>query len=243
MLVINTLSLSYGAGKKLGSAPMALHKVSLTIPRESVTFLVGPSGTGKTSVLRCIATLENNYQGAILLDGKKVKELTPQERARRIGMVFQAYNLFPHLTALQNCSLALIQTFGMEQKQAHEQSLKKLELLGIEHLTNRYPHQLSGGQQQRVALARALVLEPEILLLDEPTAALDPFNTANLQRIITSLKESGITIVISTHDTEFVKGIFERSYLFDNGSIAECIETRDYLIPSTKTAHFLGFSF
>jgi polar amino acid transport system ATP-binding protein len=193
--------------------------------------------------MRCIATLENNYQGSIILDEKKVKELNPQERARRIGMVFQAYNLFPHLTALYNCTLALTKTYGIDQKQASEKALKKLELLGIGHLAERYPHQLSGGQQQRVALARALALEPEILLLDEPTAALDPFNTANLQRIITDLKKSGITIIISTHDTEFVKGIFERSYLFDNGSVAEYIETRNNLTPTTKTAHFLGFSF
>ena len=239
MLTIEKVSLSYGTE----SASKALNGVSLMIPPKTITALVGPSGTGKTSMMRCIATLENNYSGTILLHGKNVKELAPHERAHKVGMVFQAYNLFPHLTALQNCTLSLIHTMGMTDTEAEKITTQKLELLGIEHLAHRFPHQLSGGQQQRVALARALVLEPEILLLDEPTAALDPFNTANLQRVIVALKERGITIVISTHDTEFVKGIFERSYLFDNGAVAEHIEAKNKLTPGTKTADFLGFSF
>src|SRR5271156_2526260 len=180
MLKIKDLSLV----KK--GAPI-LSRIHCEIPSKKITLLLGESGSGKSSLLRCIAQLESNYEGEISYQGQLIKNLSPWERGRLIGFVSQNYALFPHMDALGNCTQPLIKNLGVSKKEALERAMEKFFSLGIEKLGSAYPHELSGGQQQRVAIARAAVLSPLLLILDEPTSALDPENTNRLIEILLRL--------------------------------------------------------
>lgn len=209
MLQANRLSLI----KTRSQQPlMILNDINLEILPGGITLLLGKSGSGKTSLLRCFAGLEQHYTGEISVDERAPKK-------GEIGFVQQAYGLFPHLTVLKNCMQPLQVVQNLDRKIAKEKAYLLLRSLGIEELAGCFPSQLSGGQQQRVAIARALVLNPPYLLLDEPTSALDSYNTALLVEIIAQLKESGIGIAISTQDSALSEKPFDRVIWMEEGRI------------------------
>ena len=222
---IRRLSKSYGQVE-------VLHGIDLEIARGAITCLIGPSGSGKSTLLRCIAFLEEATSGAILIDGQplgfedrpggKRVRLPPQRiRAVRagIGMVFQQFNLWPHMTALGNVTEALVTVRRLPRKEADERGMAQLRRVGLEARAGHYPSELSGGQQQRVAIARALALEPEILLFDEPTASLDPELTGEVLNVMRDLGDEGMTMVVVTHEIGFAASVGERIAFLDHGRV------------------------
>lgn len=216
MVIAHNLSLRYSRRESL-----ILDNISVTFFAGRITLLLGKSGAGKTTLLRCIAGLEKAAQGTITIDRKKLSQLTPAQRAGQVGIVFQQYNLFPHLTVEENCMQPLMVIHGILEDHARTQAHDYLKLVDMEGFAHRYPAQLSGGQQQRVALARALCLEPQVLLLDEPTSALDPTNTQSLVLLLQRLAAEGLAIVISSHDMEFVRSILDQAYLIEKGKLVD----------------------
>lgn len=197
-----------------------LSEISCTIPSERVTLFLGKSGAGKSSLLRCIAQLETDYSGDILFADKSIEKMRADERAKKIGFISQAYSLFPHLSALENC-LQPIQVVN-KQKKCLEKAIKLLFSLGIDGaLINSLPQELSGGQKQRVAIARAMMLDPDFLLLDEPTSALDPENCASLVELLKNLQKQGKGMAISTQDMLFATAMLDRAYFMEEGKIVE----------------------
>ena len=218
-----------------------LKTISCTLPKERITLLLGKSGAGKTTLLRCIAGLEKTYTGLISVDSQNILGLSPTQRIDLIGFVAQQYNLFPHLTVLQNCTQPLMLVKKIAQKAAQEKVIELLTQLGMEAYLNTYPAQLSGGQQQRVALARALVLEPKVLLLDEPTSALDPENSAQLAVLLRQLCTTGTTVVVSSQDMSFTRLIMDRICLVEQGTIAEQFDSKnESLDTQSKIGAFLA---
>ncbi len=169
--------------------------------------------------LECITQLKRSYTGSITFNQTELKTLSCQQKAQTIGLVFQHYNLFPHLTALENCMQSLVVTKKLTKAQAYEKALSMLTYFGIQSHKDKYPTQLSGGQQQRVALARALVLEPQILCMDEPTSALDPENSALLTELLKTLSTQGITVLFSSQDMDFVKNAAQEIALLQDGTL------------------------
>jgi ABC-type polar amino acid transport system ATPase subunit len=198
-----------------------LDNVSVTVPKGRITTFVGKSGAGKTSLLKCLAHLYHHYSGDILYQDTSITTLTPQQHARTVGFVFQQLNLFPHLTVLQNCTQPQVMALKTPLPKAQEKSLTWLDALGLAEHKDAYPHQLSGGQQQRVAIARALALEPQVLLFDEPSSALDPQNTRDLATLLKDLNKTGITIGLCSHDVTFIKEMLDSVYLIDNGTVID----------------------
>jgi polar amino acid transport system ATP-binding protein len=188
-------------GKKI------LKQLSFEIPQGRLAAFIGKSGAGKTSLLKCIGGLYP-HEGTFICEGKK-------------GFVFQQYHLFPHMTALENCLHPLSKVMKQPHALAHKKALAMLGIFGMQEHQAAYPSQLSGGQQQRIALARALCLDPQILLFDEPTAALDPENKQLFLEILKKLKKEGVTILISTHDQSLLKGILDKVYFMEEGAIVE----------------------
>lgn len=178
--------------------------LSFEIPRGTITCITGKSGVGKSTLLECIAQIRTHYTGSISFDGKDLKKLTGPERAAVIGLVFQQFNLFPHLTVLENCMQPLVATRKMNKNEAQDRALLILKNLGMADYEDAYPIRLSGGQQQRVAIARALVLQPQVLCLDEPTSALDEQNMQSLIMLLKEISSTGTTILCTTHDRAFV---------------------------------------
>lgn len=203
-----------------------LKNITLELLPGTTTLLLGKSGAGKTTLLRAIAGLDIPYAGQITTGNQT------------IGYIFQQFNLFPHLTALQNCIDPLI-IRGISYIDAQEIALRVLTQVSMSDYKDYFPRQLSGGQQQRIAIARALCIDSSILLLDEPTASLDPENTALLAHILKQLAAQGQTILLSTQDTLFARTMFERSYLIDEGKIVEYC-TQDNLSLCIQTRLFLG---
>ena len=206
-----------------GKTPV-LDGVSLELNRGEVIVLIGPSGCGKSTLLRCINGLEAIQGGEICLEGKAIdynkKDLTGLRQ--KIGMVFQSYELFPHMTILENIILAPTKVAGVNKESAKKEAMELLEKVGLAHKAKAYPRELSGGQKQRVAIARALANDPKVLLCDEATSALDPQTTASILELLQSLnKKLGITIVVITHEMAVVKQICDRVAVMENGNVVE----------------------
>ncbi len=232
------ISLRY---KNKNSSLLALDEVSFELREGRITTFMGQSGAGKTTLLKCIANLHPHYEGLITCNGEDLKALSPIERATTVGFVLQQFHLFPHLTALDNCTLALIEVQGMAEQEAKAKASELLKLLGLEPFMNAFPSQLSGGQQQRVAIARALALSPKVLLLDEPTSSLDPESKKSLETLLLELNAKGITIALSSHDMPFIRKIMDYIYFMENGAIVEAWDQKcEAPVSKPKIQQFLS---
>lgn len=212
MLTIKNLSL------KKGSKPI-LKNISICFPQGEISLLMGKSGAGKSSLMRCMAQLETAYEGQVLFNEESIQSLSASKRAETLSYIAQSYALFPHLTALENCSQPLQVVTKMQSSEARQKALIAMISLGMAEYSSAYPCELSGGQQQRIAIARALTLDSQILLLDEPSSALDPDNTAELARILKGLASQGKTIVISTQDMPFADLLQTTKYYLEKGEL------------------------
>jgi general L-amino acid transport system ATP-binding protein len=200
-----------------------LRGISLTVKRQEVIVICGPSGSGKSTFIRTINRLEEHQRGDIIVDGIELThDIRNIEAIRReVGMVFQQFNLFPHLTVLQNVTLAPMWARKWPKVEAEESAMQLLERVGIPEQAHKYPAQLSGGQQQRVAIARALAMQPKIMLFDEPTSALDPEMIKEVLDVMRELAHSGMTMIVVTHEMGFAKEVAKRIVFFDEGDIVE----------------------
>ena len=210
-----------GVSKSFGRV-RALTDVSLTVKRAEVVVIIGPSGSGKSTLLRCINHLEAVDKGRIIVDGIPLTDAENINRVRaEVGMVFQLFNLFPHLTALENITLAQRIIRKRSREEAEQKAHELLERVGIPEKADVYPVQLSGGQQQRVAIARAMAMDPKIMLFDEPTSALDPEMIKEVLDVMLDLASEGMTMVVVSHEMGFVRAAADRIFLMDEGSIVE----------------------
>ncbi|WP_425033622.1 amino acid ABC transporter ATP-binding protein [Pelagibacterium sp.] len=200
-----------------------LRDIDLKVMRGERIVIAGPSGSGKSTLIRCVNRLEEHQQGDIIVDGIELtNDLKRIDEVRReVGMVFQHFNLFPHLTVLQNLTLAPIWVRGTPKAEAEAQAMKYLERVKIPEQANKFPGQLSGGQQQRVAIARSLCMNPKIMLFDEPTSALDPEMIKEVLEVMVQLAEDGMTIVCVTHEMGFARQVANRVIFMDQGQIIE----------------------
>lgn len=200
-----------------------LKGITTSIKEREVVVIIGPSGSGKSTWIRTINRLEEHQKGQIIVDGTELNDNIKNIKNIRaeVGMVFQQFNLFPHLTALENIILAPRRVRKWDRKKAEEVAMQQLEKVKIPEQANKYPSQLSGGQQQRVAIARSLAMRPKIMLFDEPTSALDPEMIKEVLDVMVDLAESGMTIVAVTHEMGFARGVANRVIFFDDGVIVE----------------------
>lgn len=200
-----------------------LRGVSMNVNRGEVVVVMGPSGSGKSTFIRTFNALEEYQQGKITIDGIELShDLRNIETIRReVGMVFQQFNLFPHLSVLQNVMLAPVWVRRWPKKKAEEVAMQLLERVGILEQAQKYPGQLSGGQQQRVAIARSLAMQPKIMLFDEPTSALDPEMVREVLDVMRNLAQTGITMVVVTHEVGFAREVADRIVLMDGGVLVE----------------------
>ncbi|MDA9680758.1 amino acid ABC transporter ATP-binding protein [bacterium] len=201
----------------------ALKGISMDVAEGEVLVIAGPSGSGKSTFIRCINRLEQHQDGQIFVDGIELtNDLKNIEAIRsEVGMVFQSFNLFPHLTVMQNITLAPIWVRKKSKTEAEEKAMELLVRVGIPEQADKFPGQLSGGQQQRVAIARALAMEPKIMLFDEPTSALDPEMIKEVLDVMKELAKSGMTMIVVTHEMGFAKEVADRVMLFDDGQLVE----------------------
>jgi len=207
-----------------------LNDVNLHIPQGKVVVVCGPSGSGKSTLIRTINRLEPIDGGRLIVDGMDPSDSkTDIHRLRaEIGFVFQQFNLYPHLTALRNITLAPIKIRGLDKKEAHDQAMALLERVGLAEKHSSYPSHLSGGQQQRVAIARALAMKPRIMLFDEPTSALDPEMIGEVLTVMRDLAQTGMTMVVVTHEMGFAGEVSDRIVFIDNGVILEEAEPSEF---------------
>jgi len=201
----------------------ALKGISMDVAEGEVLVIAGPSRSGKSTFIRCINRLEQHQESQIIVDGIELtNDLKNIEAIRsEVGMVFQSFNLFPHLTVMQNITLAQIWVRKKNRSEAEEKAMELLERVGIPEQAQKFPGQLSGGQQQRVAIARALAMEPKIMLFDEPTSALDPEMIKEVLDVMKELANSGMTMIVVTHEMGFAKEVADRVMLFDDGMLVE----------------------
>ena len=199
----------------------AVDNVSLTVKKGESVFIVGPSGSGKSTFLRCLNMLEVPTSGEILFHGKSVTVRKINRYRGKVGMVFQHFNLFPHLTILDNITLAPVKTGLLSGKEAKQEALELLARIGLADKAKAYPMQLSGGQKQRVAIVRACAMHPEVLLFDEPTSALDPEMVGEVQMLMKDLAGEGMTMLVVTHEIGFAAEVADRMVFMDNGAIVE----------------------
>jgi polar amino acid transport system ATP-binding protein len=202
---------------------VVLRHVDLDVGEHNVVCLIGASGSGKSTLLRCINLLEPVDEGTISVDGETITngQVDVNEVRRKIGIVFQAFNLFPHMTVLQNVTLAPRKSLGLPKKQAVGRARELLKRIGLEEKADEYPDRLSGGQQQRVAIARALAMQPKLMLLDEITSALDPQLIAEVLNLVRELAEFGMTMIIATHEMGFARDVADKVCFLDAGVILE----------------------
>ena len=201
----------------------ALRDIDLTVERRERIVICGPSGSGKSTLIRCINRLEEHQEGTVVVDGVALTHNLKNIDAvrREVGMVFQQFNLFPHLTVLENCTLAPIWVRKMPKAEAQQLGMQYLERVKIPEQAMKYPGQLSGGQQQRVAIARSLCMKPNIMLFDEPTSALDPEMIKEVLEVMVDLAESGMTMLVVTHEMGFAEQVANRVIFMDAGQIVE----------------------
>jgi polar amino acid transport system ATP-binding protein len=221
-----------------------LDEISLEIQEGEVMTFIGASGSGKTTLLRCVNLLETIDSGRILLDGEAITDVgtDPNPVRRRVGMVFQNFNLFPHMSVSRNVTLALTEVLGKKSDEANEVAHALLARFGLSEKIDRFPDQLSGGQQQRVAIARAMALNPEVLLLDEVTSALDPELVGEVLDVVRELKGSGITMLFATHEMSFAREISDRVCFLETGRLVE-VGTPDQIFfapVNIRTQQFLS---
>ena len=207
-----------------------LKDINLTVSPKQKIVVCGPSGSGKSTLIRCINRLEEHQKGKIVVDGIELSENTKNiEQVRaEVGMVFQQFNLFPHLSIVDNCALAPIWVKKIPKKQAEESALKQLEKVQILDQARKFPGQLSGGQQQRAAIARALCMEPKIMLFDEPTSALDPEMIKEVLDAMVNLAKGGMTMIVVTHEMGFAKEVADEVIFMDEGMIVERAATKEF---------------
>ena len=221
-----------------------LKNVDLTVGLRQKIVVCGPSGSGKSTLIRCINRLEEHQQGQIFVDGIELTKATKDiEKIRaEVGMVFQQFNLFPHLSVVDNCSLAPIWVKKMAKKEAEELALQQLETVHISDQARKFPGQLSGGQQQRAAIARALCMKPKIMLFDEPTSALDPEMIKEVLDVMVELAKGGMTMIVVTHEMGFAKEVADQMIFMDEGMIVEKASTKEFFAnpKSDRTKLFLS---
>ena len=221
-----------------------LKDINLNVEQKQKIVVCGPSGSGKSTLIRCINRLEEHQEGNIIVDGNELTEDTKDiEKIRaEVGMVFQQFNLFPHLSILDNCTLAPIWVKKMPKKQAEEHAMQQLEKVQIVDQAKKFPGQLSGGQQQRCAIARALCMEPKIMLFDEPTSALDPEMIKEVLDAMVNLAKAGMTMIVVTHEMGFAKEVADEVIFMDEGMIVEKAPTKDFFASpkSDRTKLFLS---
>ena len=201
----------------------ALKGINLNVGKQEVIVVMGPSGSGKSTLIRCINRLEKHDAGRIIVDGIELSDdiRNIQEIRRETGMVFQQFNLFPHLTVLDNITLAPRQVRNMPKQEAEELAMLQLERVQIPEQAHKYPGQLSGGQQQRVAIARSLAMQPKVMLFDEPTSALDPEMIKEVLDAMQELAESGMTMIVVTHEMGFARAVANRVLFMADGEVVE----------------------
>ena len=207
-----------------------LKNIDLSVEKNKKIVVCGPSGSGKSTLIRCINRLEEHQEGTITVDGTELSENTKNIEAIRaeVGMVFQQFNLFPHLSILDNCTLAPIWVKKMPKAKAEELALEHLNRVQISDQAQKFPGQLSGGQQQRAAIARALCMEPKIMLFDEPTSALDPEMIKEVLDAMVNLAKAGMTMIVVTHEMGFAKEVADEVIFMDEGMIVEKAETKEF---------------
>ena len=221
-----------------------LKDINLSVEKNKKIVVCGPSGSGKSTLIRCINRLEEHQKGTIIVDGTELTENTKNIEAIRaeVGMVFQQFNLFPHLSILDNCTLAPIWVKKMPKKDAEKLAMKQLEQVQIVDQAQKFPGQLSGGQQQRCAIARALCMEPKIMLFDEPTSALDPEMIKEVLDAMVNLAKKGMTMIVVTHEMGFAKEVADEVIFMDEGMIVEKADTKEFFAnpKSDRTKLFLS---
>jgi ABC-type polar amino acid transport system ATPase subunit len=206
-----------------------LKGVDLAMLQRDVVVVIGPSGGGKSTLLRCVSMLEEPTLGRVWFEDRDITDIRADlnEVRTHIGMVFQAYNLFPHMTALRNVTLALEKVLNLSSDQAHDRAMDQLARVGMGHKANAYPGQLSGGQQQRIAIARALAMQPKVMLFDEVTSALDPELVGEVLEVMIRLAGEGMTMMVVTHEMGFAREVGTRMLFLDDGQIVEEGEPKD----------------
>ncbi|WP_330167455.1 amino acid ABC transporter ATP-binding protein [Bartonella grahamii] len=222
-----------------------LHDINFNVQAGEHIVICGPSGSGKSTLIRCINQLEQAQKGSICIHNVDIHTAPVQQQKnvlRKIGMVFQNFNLFPHMNVIQNCILAPMTVQGLSKQQAQERAIRYLTHVGIEKHCEKYPLQLSGGQQQRVAIARALCMEPEVMLFDEPTSALDPESVGEVLEVMARLADTGITMLCVTHEMGFARKVSERILFLENGKIVEDTASEEFFTnpKSQRACNFLA---
>jgi general L-amino acid transport system ATP-binding protein len=221
-----------------------LKDIDLSVNQKEKIVICGPSGSGKSTLIRCINRLEEHQEGSIVVDNNEISANTKNlEKIRaEVGMVFQQFNLFPHLSILDNCTLAPIWVKKLPKKQAEELAMQNLKRVQIDDQALKFPGQLSGGQQQRAAIARALCMEPKIMLFDEPTSALDPEMIKEVLDVMVDLAKGGMTMIVVTHEMGFAKEVADNMIFMDEGRIVEKAKTKDFFDKpkSDRTKLFLS---
>ncbi len=221
-----------------------LKDIDLSVNQKEKIVICGPSGSGKSTLIRCINRLEEHQEGSIVVDGNEISANTKniEEIRAEVGMVFQQFNLFPHLSILDNCTLAPIWVKKLPKKQAEELAMQNLKRVQIDDQALKFPGQLSGGQQQRAAIARALCMEPKIMLFDEPTSALDPEMIKEVLDVMVDLAKGGMTMIVVTHEMGFAKEVADKMIFMDEGRIVEKAKTKDFFDKpkSDRTKLFLS---
>ena len=235
MIEIKKLYKSYGDNE-------VLKGIDQTVSEAEVLCIVGPSGSGKSTMLRCINLLEIPTSGEVYIDGELVTSQNINEIRTKMGMVFQNFNLFPHMTVLENVTCAPINVKGVSKADAEAKAMELLTRVGLDNKANAYPRSLSGGQQQRVAIARALAMDPKIMLFDEPTSALDPEMVGEVLDVMKDLAKEGLAMIVVTHEMGFAKEVADKVIFMDEGVIVEQGTPEEVLVnPSEeRTKHFLS---
>lgn len=201
----------------------ALDNINLSFPKNKVSVIIGPSGSGKSTLLRCLNLIESPSSGSIIYNGENIanSKYNLGNLRKEVSMVFQNFNLFPHLTVLENLSVAQINVLGKTKTEAREESIKLLKQVGLLDKLNSYPKTLSGGEQQRIAIARSLAMKPNVILFDEPTSALDPEMVGEVLKVMKDLTKSGITMIIVTHEMDFAKEFADNIIVMSEGRVLE----------------------